>query len=322
MTTEQKHSGIAIAIAWPQTHCKQPGEWYDKLLPIIGINKYNYYKVGHAAVVLIDEINTKCHYFDFGRYHSPFQHGRVRSAVTDYDLKMKTVPKIGSDNKQLLNYEEILNELQNNIACHGEGDLHASYYTIDFKKAFEKANHMQKISPIPYGPFLTKGSNCSRFVNSVLNAGKPKWNKRLKLNYRVPFTPTPISNVRAFGNKKVIPNRKEKPILKPTCKLDRNLLNSTLPQPDRDRNIPIKAQWLSGEGAGSWFEIKPVDNQILVNRYSPDGLLECSEFFENPSIQPDTFEKFTITYPGNCTVLTLEFGTEMVSLKRVKKKIL
>ncbi len=28
-------------------------------------------------------------------------------------------------------------------------------------------------SPIPYGPFVAKGSNCSRFVHSVILAGNP-----------------------------------------------------------------------------------------------------------------------------------------------------
>ena len=317
MKSENKHTGIAIAIAWPETYCKQPGSWYDKLLPLVGINKFNYYQVGHAAVVLIDIQKLKCHYFDFGRYHTPFQHGRVRSAATDHDLEMKTNPKIAPNNKQLLNFEEIINELQNNVSCHGEGALHASYSTINFEKAFQKANEMQEKGAIPYGPFLAEGSNCSRFVCSVLNAGKPNLTKRLKLNFMIPLTPTPISNVRAFGNQKILPHPPDKQKHAPTGKLDSFALKSTLRQPERNKNIPIDAHWLSGEGAGSWFAINPADNKIMMNRYSPEGQLECSAFFENPSIPISTLDEYKVTYPSNCKVLSLKFNNTMVSLKRI-----
>ncbi len=53
MMTRNKHTGFAIALAWPQTYCKQPGAWYDPITLLLGINKNNYYKVGHAALVLI-----------------------------------------------------------------------------------------------------------------------------------------------------------------------------------------------------------------------------------------------------------------------------
>ena len=71
-------TGFAIALAWPETYCKQAGSWYEFITAALGINRNNYYKAGHAALVLVDGINKTCHYFDFGRYHSPFQHGRVK----------------------------------------------------------------------------------------------------------------------------------------------------------------------------------------------------------------------------------------------------
>jgi hypothetical protein len=316
MSSQTKHTGIAIAIAWPETYCKQPGSWYDKLLPLVGINKFNYYQVGHAAVVLIDPQKLKCHYFDFGRYHTPFQHGRVRSVASDHDLEMKTMPKIAPNNKQLLNFDEILNELQNNTSCHGEGTLHASYSVINFEKALKMANKMQERGPIPYGPFLANGSNCSRFVCSVLNAGKPNWTMRLKLNFGIPLTPTPLSNVHAFGNQKTLPHPKNKLRHAPTCKLSPELIPQVLPQPARNKMIPKSTQWLSGEGAGSWFETRVINKQIMLNRYSPTGELECSVFFDNSSNTIDTLQKCTVTYPSNCKVLTLKSGKTKISLKR------
>lgn len=193
------HNGIAVALAWPETLCKQAGAWYDKPLKWLGINKSNYYKVGHAAIVLINKETGDCHYFDFGRYHAPFQHGRVRSALTDHDLEMKTKAII-SEGGQLKNYNEILLELFNNESCHGSGKLHASYCDVNFEKAHNKANEMQSISPIPYGPFLPQGTNCSRFVNTVIIAGKPSWFFRLVLASPKTLSPTPIGNVIALSN--------------------------------------------------------------------------------------------------------------------------
>lgn len=190
-------SGFAIAIAWPETLCKQPGSWYDTPMQWIGLNKNNYYKVGHAAVVLINAYSGKCHYFDFGRYHAPFQHGRVRDVETDHDLEINTKAVITDG--EIINYANILFELHSNPSCHGAGTLHASYCKVNFEKAYEKAKLMQKNSPIPYGPFKMEGTNCSRFVNTVILAGKPAFSHWLLLNYPKTLSPTPIGNVTALS---------------------------------------------------------------------------------------------------------------------------
>lgn len=194
----KEYNGIAIAIAWPETLCKQAGSWYDKPLKWFGINKDYYYKVGHAAIVLVDIQTKVCHYFDFGRYHSPFQHGRVRSYLSDHDLEIKTEAVI--DNGKLTNFMEILIELFNNKSCHGSGDLHASYCSINFDSAYQMATQMQRVSPIKYGPFLPNGTNCSRFVNSVILSGKPNIINRILLFAPKTLSPTPIGNVRSLKN--------------------------------------------------------------------------------------------------------------------------
>lgn len=208
------HNGIAITLAWPETLCKQAGAWYDTPLKWLGINKNRYYKVGHAAIVLIENETGNCHYFDFGRYHAPHQHGRVRGAYTDHDLEMET--KAHVSNGKIANYNEILLELFSNESCHGSGALHAGYCSINFEKAFNKAMQMQSNSPIPYGPFLPKGTNCSRFVNTVVLAGKPGFFYSLVLAYPKTLSPTPIGNVKSLTNYCVISSEKESiEVLKP-----------------------------------------------------------------------------------------------------------
>ncbi|MDX2414281.1 MAG: hypothetical protein QNK33_03740 [Bacteroidales bacterium] len=306
MQNYSKHSGFAVAIAWPQTYCKQPGTWYDSICGILGINKNNYYRAGHAASVLIDIETRKCHYFDFGRYHSIFQHGRVRSAETDHDLEIKTVPVISADGITIENIKEILSELQANPSCHGEGELHASYCRINFHSAFNKANLLQQQSPIPYGPFRYKGNNCSRFVNSTILAGEPGWKIRLRLMYLVPITPTPMNNVNSLENRIIFPKLLENEPFIPSRKLDNQLLRSTLPQPERNPKIPENSQWLSGEGAGSWFAINMQGPGLKVTRYSPGGDIECAHLYKSSD---ETFSEldnsFRITYPSNCKVVSL-----------------
>lgn len=199
------HNGFAIVIAWPETLCKQAGAWYDGLMSFLNFSQNNYYKVGHAAIILISQSGEECHYFDFGRYHSPYGHGRVRDVETDHDLAIKTIPT--TNGNSLINFEEILAEILDNPSCHGTGKIYASYCTINFEKAYQKAKKMQETSPFKYGPFLPKGTNCSRFVRTVVLAGKPKLSHSLKLITPYSFSPTPKTNVDALTNKlTLLPN--------------------------------------------------------------------------------------------------------------------
>jgi hypothetical protein len=201
------YTGFAIAIAWPETLCKQAGAWYDGLMNILGFSKDNFYRVGHAAVVLVEIKTGNCFYFDFGRYHAPFGHGRVRDHETDHDLGMYSMAKFSDSRHELLNFEEILSELAENPACHGDGPLHASYTKIDFDKAFSHAKSMQQNCPIKYGPFILKGTNCSRFVRTIILNAKAPIIDRIKLFFPLSVSPSPIGNVKCL-NKKMIVEKK------------------------------------------------------------------------------------------------------------------
>lgn len=318
MKKQPEHTGIAIAIAWPQTYCKQPGAWYDPLTLLLGINRNNYYKVGHAALVLIEKKAKKAHYFDFGRYHAPYRHGRVRSAETDHDLEIKTLPEFNEDGQKLENFRDIIYELQTNPACHGEGELYASYCHVDFEKAYAKSLWMLEAGPIPYGPFRYQGSNCSRFVNSVILAGNPDFRYRFNLKYRVPLTPTPINNVKALDNLYVLPKLLKGEPFCPIRKMDRQLLTATLPPPERHYLIPGNAQWLSGEGAGSWFVFNFEGTLLQVTRFSPQGVVECKGLFENPDAIESLkkTDSFFISYPSHCKMISVKVNDSEIRFKR------
>ena len=310
MNFNKKHTGFSIAIAWPETYCKQSGAWYDGFINRLGISKNNYYKVGHAALVLVDDKTGLCQYFDFGRYHTPFQHGRVRSEKNDDGLKMKTLAKFSADKMQILNFAKILSELQYNDECHGEGAIHASYGRINFEKALAKAEEMQRQSPIKYGPFRYGGSNCSRFVNKVIRAGKPDFWHWFGLYFKVPLTPTPIGNVNALENGLVLPKLLKGEPFCPVQKSDKKLLTATLPPPLRHPSIPENAQWLAGEGAGSWFAFEIENHLLKVIRYSVNGVIECAGLFENTDAIKILKNKksFTVAYPSNCKTISLSLN--------------
>jgi hypothetical protein len=267
-----KNKGFAIVLAWPDTFCKQAGGWYDPILSFLGICQNHYYRVGHAAVVLVNGYYGGLQYFDFGRYHAPFGHGRVRSELTDPELKMNQRAILAGG--LITNLKEILEELQNRIACHGEGDLYASVIRINHGNSLKKAFEFQENSPIQYGPFVWNGSNCSRFVNDVVRAGQSSIINWLKLQFPWTLSPTPIGNVRIFKSVIKIPGNR------PKVPIPQSNLQTVLPTPNRHVAIPIGAKWISGEGAGSWFHFNRMAEIFIVRRYSPEGDLEFSGVYE------------------------------------------
>ena len=83
-------------------------------------------------------------------------------------------------------------------------------------------------------------------------------------------------------------------------------LSKILPAPVIPENLDKNAQWLAGEGAGSWFVIRSAEAKFRyhISRYSPDGILECVGIF----ITEDSFsvqENFKITYPSHCSKVTV-----------------
>ncbi|MDD4991140.1 MAG: hypothetical protein PHR83_02800 [Paludibacter sp.] len=315
--TTTKHSGFAIAIAWPETYCKQAGYFPDNILNFMGIAKHHYYKVGHAALVLVNAKNGECRYFDFGRYHTPWQHGRARSEKTDPGLKVNTTAQISAEKNEILNFNEILIELQHNPECHGEGAIHASYGKIDYYKALAKAYWFQLESPFHYGPFRYNGSNCSRFVNDSIVAGKPKLWSLLKLRLLVPLTPTPLNNVNAFNHKTIIPKLQKTTPFCPLPIKDKNFLKTTLPEPPKASTIPANAQWLSGEGCGSWFHIQKLNTHYQIKRYDAEGKLECDGLFEITNNKTFDMEvTYRFSYLSHCKKVVIRQSQQIIEFTR------
>ncbi len=177
-----------ITIAWPEGMVASAGSWYDKIVSTNGR-----YRVGHSAIVLINSEAKKAYYFDFGRYHTPLGYGRVRDLETDPDLAIID-PDI--QNGELANIEPLLLSLSTVKATHGEGKMYASLISgVDFNKAFSTAKMIQEKGLLPYGPFTRKGTNCSRFVSSVIQSAGVSVIKKLRFKYPFCISPSPKRNV-------------------------------------------------------------------------------------------------------------------------------
>jgi hypothetical protein len=88
--------------------------------------------------------------------------------------------------------------------------------------------------------------------------------------------------------------------------------------PQLPAHLSATAQWLAGEGAGSWFELTQAENSLIfgIKRYSPDGGLECEGQF-TADTKINITDTFSITYPSHCAVVTLLQNTEKITLKRI-----
>ena len=191
-----------IVLAWPEGLVAGAGSWYDRLFATNGK-----YRVGHSALVLVNSRSNQLEYFDFGRYHTPTDFGRVRDKETDPDVILKTLAII-KDNT-IENIQAILLELAGLKATHGEGKMFASILrNVSFEKGYKYAKLIQDKGAISYGPLTRRGTNCSRFVAGVMREANSDRYTSLRLKYPFCLSPSPKRNISiANHNYYVIENR-------------------------------------------------------------------------------------------------------------------
>lgn len=91
---------------------------------------------------------------------------------------------------------------------------------------------------------------------------------------------------------------------------DSDLLKQTLPEPQRPIFLPKQAQWLAGEGAGSWFLIEYIKDKQLyeITRLSPKGKVECRGQFRivNTRQHLDFKTDYQFVHLSHCAVVHIE----------------
>ena len=74
---------------------------------------------------------------------------------------------------------------------------------------------------------------------------------------------------------------------------------------EKPQNIDSSSQLIKGIGASSWFTIKSERDLYRIERFSPEGELECSRLF---SAEPNTFNinhEYEFTYISHCKECTI-----------------
>jgi len=75
-------------------------------------------------------------------------------------------------------------------------------------------------------------------------------------------------------------------------------------------NIPEKSQWLSGTvGSGSWFFISAEKIHYRIQRFSPEGNLECDRIFtvDKSAFNIEIDYQFTfLSHCKECTIIQNE----------------
>ena len=324
----QLKTGAIINISWPDTKVRNASSWYDYPATWVDYCKDGYYKVGHAALLLIDYRTGDVNYFDFGRYHTPDGYGRVRDAESDPEMEMTTKAIIG-DKGIVVNITDILFELDENKSSHGVGKLVASVNeNIDFDRAITTAKMIQDNGATPYGPFQFFGTNCSRYVATVYKAGVCTFWRRFKINLSYIYSHTPTSNItttHTYRNVYVVENGQwahEDDMWK--------VFNNTISVPTvnarsvlgnrETKIIPDDAFYLKGQGGNTYFTLEKTNKShlFLVKRYSEYGELEIDTNYQIRTIGFDFNKPFEFTYISNGITVKLKQGDQVFELMNVK----
>ncbi len=309
-------TGIIITVAYPETIVRISTEWIVSQMYLFGIGKKNYLRAGHAALVLIDASNGNLDYYDFGRYVTPLATGRGRGKLTDHELDFQLHATL--QNNTIINLDEILIFLATHPRLtHGEGTMLASVCDeINYDAAKNYIEKLQNEGLIKYAAFGKAGSNCSRFVTDTLIASTTNKNIKKKLKISKWFTPSTIGNVLIADTQRKIYEVSETGAIatfksskfKENIKLFLDRLKHH--HPNLEGNLKPKtnsihhknAQWLSGIGAGAWFELYSLDHALhyRLRRISPYGNVDVDGIFRISESGFDSTANYEFVPYSNC----------------------
>jgi hypothetical protein len=328
-------SGLAIVLAWPYTTARGDERWY-RLLKMAGIVKNLNFRVGHAAMVLVEAATGQLHYYDFGRYITPRGLGRARAAWSDPKLTLHTKAQI-SQTGEIENLWDIAEELKNIAsATHGIGPLYFSVSEpLHFPSSKKKADEWVHRGSTPYGALARGNNSCSRYVWQVVAAGwrSRRWTHRLHET----LFPSPISNVvNAHPSRRVYihDNRRQETLRMTRSRsllffIDQISINlsrvrsqqladdrieGSMPEPTRPAHLPDQAQWLGGIGEGAWYTWEVLsEHSVEIRRYFSTGELEFVNKYQSP-VRLTKELTYSITYDTHFHTATLLLESEKIRL--------
>jgi hypothetical protein len=167
--------GALIIAAWPQTPVRPTGLWYDAVFTLFGLKlPTGLFSLGHAACILVSEQTARAHYFDCGRYDCPPHTCRIRDDERDPELTVSVRARFGPDGS-LINAAEILVEVAENDATHGEGIMIATVMNdLKFEAAHRRAKDLQART-YPFHHLSMRGLHCTRFILRMTPFARATW---------------------------------------------------------------------------------------------------------------------------------------------------
>ncbi|WAC01477.1 hypothetical protein N7U66_15900 [Lacinutrix neustonica] len=326
------NTAFILTLAYPETIVSHATEWYSPYLKYVGIGNKTKVRAGHAALVLVNKKTGVLEYHDFGRYVTTEPHGRVRGRHTDNELHFPLVAQI--ENNKISNLNTILSFLATHPKLtHGEGRLVASVCDkIEYEKARAYITMVQNRGFMYYAAFKKEASNCARFVTDGLIASVTDVKMRINLKKSKWFTPSTVSNVLLANTgaysyevtaEGVVSEYKGTPLSENfICFLDR--LKGYQPndvgtlQPGNVEGLHENAQWLSGIGAGAWYELHKTEKpkEFIGRRISPYGHIDCDALFISQENDFNYEQGYDIMHDSNCQFFHVRQNNKRYLFKR------
>ncbi|OUS03443.1 hypothetical protein A9Q86_00590 [Flavobacteriales bacterium 33_180_T64] len=316
------NDGIIITLAYPETIVSHADEWYSKFLRFLFVGNKRHVRAGHAALILIDKSTGVLEYYDFGRYIVPSPNGRVRGRETDFELDFPIVAQFVGN--KIKNLDVILKFFASHPKLtHGEGNLYASVCNaIDYQKAKQFIINMQNQGFIRYAAFIKQACNCARFVTDTLIASVTDISIKMNLIKSKRFTPSTIGNVVVSDTENYVYivseagniSKFDSTIRKENRRLFLDILKGyesnligTL-EPKHNEVKCTHAQWLSGIGLGSWFELYGIEcqSEYRFRRISPYGNIDCDGVYRISSEGFEIHSKYEFIHDSNCQFFHLK----------------
>ena len=282
-------NGMIIALAYPDSFVRTTEGRYNKVLERCGIVNHGLVRAGHSACLIVDRSSGLVRYADFGRYITPEFKGRARTLITDPDVRIEIKARFRSG--ILVNLSEILSYLtERPELTHGEGQLYAGlFYNVDVGKAWRLARKLSLAGSIDYGPFTLRGTNCSRFVRTLINeASEIGIVHRLFRAIRMPI-PMPLDIIMLAGknNRWVYRNGQLENVSLNQLGIWRKLFEKPgsrdIIHVERKSLYSGEGTWLENCGAGSWFHIEKVnEDQVLISRKDERGRTIFTYWYHKP----------------------------------------
>lgn len=329
------NTGIIITLAYPETIVRISNERLASFVYLLGIGKKNYVRAGHAALVLIEKQTGNLSYYDFGRYVTPEQTGRVRSKLTDHELDFPLHATLESNH--IVNLPDILTFLATHPKLtHGEGTMLASVCDeIDYDNARNYIESFQNKGLITYAAFGKSGSNCARFVTETLIKGVSNHNIRKKLLKSKWLTPSTIGNVLIANTQnrifEVSDNGHIGSFKSSAFNVNTRFFLDRLKdhQPKLEGNLKPKtnathhkeAQWLGGIGGGAWFELHCLGHasEYRFRRISPYGNVDVDGIFKISKIGFDSKKDYGIVPYSNCNFIHVKQDEKVFRFDYLRK---